>query len=338
MPTVSFICSFYNRPGLVRRTLVGMARQTYRDAEFVILDDGSTDETPDNIEQTIEQLGDPRFRFVRLERNSGLTKVLVEAVSKTDSRYFAIHDAGDYSSPARLARQVAAIEADPDVVVVGSHYINYVEDVGLSRLREPCADRATFADILIDPTFTHGEVLVDRAAYTKAGGYRASFRYAQDNDLWLRMIHHGRFHTVPAPLYVRCIQFSGISYGSTSFPRQSAFYVLGKHLARRDIDESVLRDLDGGMSIFDILSKSDPEVQRVIVRGALRALAFGSPDSALATARESINSPLLRCAVSATAGFFATPIGRKLLRSYWRFSGLTDVHPLVAEMNAIPSF
>jgi glycosyltransferase involved in cell wall biosynthesis len=331
MPRISVLCAFHNRAALVRRTLAGLAAQTERDIEFVILDDASQDDTAAQIGAFLETAGDARFRFIRHARNLGLTRGLIGALAASDSEFVAIHDAGDYSLPERMTLQCAALQSDTGLVVTGSHYLNLVEPTGLGRLRRPDAGRATAASLLRDPCFTHGEVMFRRSAYAAAGGYRAAFRYAQDNDLWLRMIALGRFHTVPQLLYLRCIQFDGISYAPDSFARQSAFFVLGKRLARGQAGAEVLEALQRGTDIFALLPRSDPEVQRVIRRGALRALAFGAAAQARGIAAH-VSDPRWRRALAAMAAAATTRPGRTALRLAWRAAGWHRAPAAIGQM------
>jgi glycosyltransferase involved in cell wall biosynthesis len=331
MPKVSLICGFYNRPNLVHRTLVGLANQSCRDVEFYIFDDGSSDSTASVIEKELIRIGDDRFKFTRLERNGGLTKGLIAAVKATDSEYVAIHDAGDYSLATRISKQTAALDAQKDRVVVGSHYVNYIEDTGISRLRTPSSDDATLATLLIDPTFTHGEVMFKRAAYEAAGGYRSQFRYSQDNDLWLRMIEQGRFYTVPEVLYIRCVLLSGISYNSSSLGKQSAYYILGKKIASGEISAAILNRLDEGADIFEILSRSSPDVQKVIVRAAVRAIAFGASGSAKSTL-PLLQTSVKKSAIRILASITDNSVGSKGVKSAWRLlasdSGINHIQDM----------
>lgn len=321
MPKTTLVCGFYNRPNLVRRTLCGLAAQTDRDVQFYLFDDGSNDDTADVIESELDRIGDKRFNFVRHPTNIGLTAGLRRAVAATDSRYVAIHDAGDYSFPSRLGLQSKVLDGAVGIVVVGSHYVNYIEDVGVARLRAPCADNATLETTLNDPTFTHGEVMFRREAYDKVGGYQLEFRFSQDNDLWLRMINQGRFYTVKEVLYVRAIQLGGISYNPKSLARQSAFYVLGKRIAEGKVSrDQAVAVLAGGGDVFDILKKEDPGVQRVIQRAAFRSLAFGTPGAGRQIAQAHLVPGPLRTGLMAL-GVLDGAFYRTVARSGWRLLG-----------------
>lgn len=332
MPEVALLCSFHNRPHLVKRTLMGLHRQDVKDACFHIIDDGSGDATASVIEETIDTLKDTRFVFQKYCQNVGLTNALIRGVGGIDSKFIAIHDAGDYSAPMRLSLQKDRLRDNRGDSVVGCHYINCVEDFGLNFLRRPCADHLTKNDVIKDSTFTHGEVMFRLECYHKVGGYRPAFRYSQDNDLWLRMIEVGCFSTIKAILYCRSIQMNGISYDSDSFAKQSAYYVLGKKIASGAISENALKSLEYGKDIFDIIPKHDRQVQQIISRGAIRAMVFGRPDLALKIIDNHVvgENNLKRICLLLKDNI----AGRFALSSYYRLNGAKKNYDLVETMFA----
>lgn len=333
MPEVVLVCAFFNRPHLVKRTLMGLHHQNINDARFHIFDDGSDDETASVIESTIDTLRDRRFALRKYCENVGLTKGLIREIGSIDSKFIAVHDAGDYSSPMRLRMQSDRLRHNCNLSVVGSHYINSVEELGLNFLREPCADNLTKDAIIKDSTFTHGEVMFRLDSYHKVGGYRPAFRYSQDNDLWLRMIEVGGFSTIAETLYCRSVQMNGISYSNDSFAKQSAYYVLGKKIASGSISDAVLNLLESGKDIFEILPKNDEQVQRVIFRGAIRAAVFGRPDLALQILDSHVigqGETLKRLCV----GLMKSSAGRFALSSFYRLKKADRNYDLVQEMIA----
>ena len=312
-PLVSVICGYYNRPQLVRRTLDGIRAQSFKNFEVIIFDDKSTDETLDVIRSILDEYQDERFRLISHEKNMGFTRGLINAIKHARGKYIAVHDSGDYSLPRRLELQAAAMEKNPSVVVVGSHYINFIEHLNLARIRRPNSDSADFDSVCADSQFTHGEVMFRKAAYDKVGGYREQFKFSQDSDLWLRMIREGRFHTVPEVLYVRYIQFGGISYKPDTFVAQAAFYTLARVVARDKANESQwLRGLPEN-HVFKVLPMEDGRVQKVIVRGAFRGVIFGDFEQAIQVANGYIVSPVKRLQVKTLAHLGMTGLGAALL-------------------------
>ncbi|KQV33407.1 hypothetical protein ASE37_17675 [Rhizobium sp. Root268] len=144
--------------------------------------------------------------------------------------------------------------------------------------------------------------------YEDVGGYRPFFKYSQDNDLWLRMIKQCQFLTVPEVLYIRCIDFDGISYSSDSFARQSAYFILGKYAAQDNQLDQRLDAISTQVDVFEFVSKMHPHVQKVIIRGALRALAFGSRDGATKIAESHIADSTSRAAICALSWVLGFPL------------------------------
>jgi glycosyltransferase involved in cell wall biosynthesis len=314
MTRVSVICCFYRRPQAVRRTLLGLKRQKFQDFEAIIADDGSGDDTAEVIRQTLAELADDRFRLVARDKNIGLTRGLIEGVAEAKGEYIAIHDAGDVSLAGRLGAQSAALDADPRVVVVGCHYVNFIESAGLYRIRQPDAGEKSLGELRADTTFTHGEVMFRKSAYEEAGGYRTEFRMSQDNDLWMRMMKLGSFATVPEILYIRSVDFDGISFNRSTIAKQSAFYILGKKIAAGNVDEAkVLSRLSSGDSILDVMPLSDADVQRQIEKVAIRSAVFGEPKVGYAIAQEYLEASFKKRAVAAALWFLSKPAGRTLL-------------------------
>lgn len=314
MPFVSVICGYYNRPQLVRRTLEGIRSQSFKDFEVIIFDDKSTDETASVIKEVLDEFNDPRFRFLPHEENMGFTRGLINAISHARGEYIAIHDSGDYSFPRRLQAQVEVLEKNPSVVVVGCHYVNFIEHLNLARVRKPNSNNADFESVCADSQFTHGEVMFRRSAYDQVGGYRAQFKFSQDSDLWLRMIKVGRFCTVPEVLYVRYIQFAGISYKPETFVAQAAFYTLARVVAKDAKNEkSMLMNLPD-KHVFTVLPKESVQVQKVIVRGALRGIVFGDLDQAIQVAKIYVTSPVKSLLIRVLVAFGRTWVGRLFLQ------------------------
>lgn len=312
-PLVSVVCGYFNRPQLVRRTLDGIRGQDYKNIEVLIFDDKSTDDTLNVIKAVLAEYADPRFFLIEHEKNIGFTRGLINAVSRAKGKYIAIHDSGDFSFPTRLSKQVSVLESNSDVSVVGCHYINYIEHLKLARVRRPNSTSADFESVCRDSQFTHGEVMFRKATYDQVGGYREQFKFSQDSDLWLRMIKKARFYTVPEVLYVRYIQFGGISYKPETFVAQAAFYTLARIVAR---DQSASTEILRGLPdkhVFTVLPMEQEQVQHVIVRGALRGIVFGDFDQAVEVADRYVVSARKRSLIKCLAGLGRTRFGTLFL-------------------------
>ncbi len=201
----------YNAEGTLRRAVDSILTQTFRDFEFIIVNDGSDDGTAQILSEYSK--ADSRVRVIE-QANQGLTRSLVTASEMARGVYLARQDADDVSLPDRLQKQVEVLESEPGCVLVTS----WVEDVSpegvacnlhkalTHKVRMNDGEEAEFTGIA-----AHGSVMMRRTAFDNAGGYRACFYYAQDSDLWLRLSECGHFAVVPTVLYRRVIGIGSIS-------------------------------------------------------------------------------------------------------------------------------
>ncbi len=214
-PKVSIVTVYYNRQDYVVESISSLLNQTYKDIEIIAVDDGSTDNT---YEQLLS-IKDSRLK-VYTHANKGFVKSVKEAVELYSAGDFiAIHGSGDISLPRRIEKQAKVLEANFNIGVVGC-YVDEVNKVtGEIIKRRPMinADSKTKShdklteQIIKSNPFTHGEVMFRRDIYIKAGGYREFFKYSQDRDLWLRMSIITDFHIIKEVFYKRFKLPGGVS-------------------------------------------------------------------------------------------------------------------------------
>ena len=120
MPRVSVLMPAYNAAPYVAGAVESVLAQTYGDFEFVIIDVGSTDATPDILADYAAR--DHRIRLARNEANLGLIRSLNRGLEIARGEFVARFDADDLSRPERLERQVSFFNGNPDHVLVGASY------------------------------------------------------------------------------------------------------------------------------------------------------------------------------------------------------------------------
>ncbi|HEX6097606.1 MAG TPA: glycosyltransferase family A protein [Thermoanaerobaculia bacterium] len=213
MAKISVVMAVFNGAGAFPATMASILEQTERDLEVIVVDDGSTDDTPRLAAEVART--DPRVR-VLTQANAGLTRALIRGCEEARAPVIARQDCGDRSHPERLAKQLAALEAGPDVVLVscstrylapGGEELYVVEGDGdevRRSLREDSVET-------IRGLSHHGSAMFRRDDYVAAGGYRERFRVAQDLDLWVRMAARGRIAFVPEVLYEAIVEPGAIS-------------------------------------------------------------------------------------------------------------------------------
>jgi glycosyltransferase involved in cell wall biosynthesis len=118
-PVISIGMPIFNAGQYLRPAVLSIIQQTFTRWELIIIDDASTDGSLDSI----RELDDSRIRIIKGSDNRGLASRLNEAVGLARGKFFARMDQDDISHPERLARQLAFLESQPDVDVVGTRCV-----------------------------------------------------------------------------------------------------------------------------------------------------------------------------------------------------------------------
>jgi len=197
-PSVSVVMAVYNGERWLEETLASLAGQTFGDFEIVAVDDGSTDGSSAILAEAAAR--DARYRIIT-QANRGLVASLNRGLAEARAPLIARIDADDIAEPERFARQVAFLQAHPEVAVLGSAIRIIGEDGAFGRLQSyPCGPAEVAAGMLRRCAFAHPSVMMRREAVLAAGGYREAFRHAEDYDLWLRLGERHGLDNLPEPL------------------------------------------------------------------------------------------------------------------------------------------
>lgn len=210
-PRVSVVMGVYNAAEKLRPTLASIRQQSLRDLELIVVDDGSTDATPEILAQVARE--DARVRILRQE-NAGLTAALIRGCEAARGALIARQDAEDWSLPERLEQQVALLDQYPEVGLVccTTAFVGPRGEVLETQRRDANPEAATeqFLTQRLGPP-AHGSVVFRRELYERVGGYRSAFFLAQDSDLWLRMIDQAQVACSQPVGYVYVLGTGGLS-------------------------------------------------------------------------------------------------------------------------------
>lgn len=172
--------------------------QTFRDFEFIILDDGSTDSTPDILREYAAK--DDRIRIVRLD-HEGIVVALNRGVSEAKADWIARMDCDDIAHPERFARQWAAIKKHPRVVLCHTQIKLIGEEEYITKVPYLVRSHSLLKLRLCHQCpISHPSVMFLKEAFRAAGGYFHEERHAEDFALWGRLIEHGDAVGIPEPL------------------------------------------------------------------------------------------------------------------------------------------
>ena len=184
----------------VREAVESVLAQTAPDLELIVIDDGSTDATPD----LLTALRDPRLRVER-QPPAGLTLALNRALKLARAPLLARLDADDLAVPDRVARQRTFLDSHPEVGLLGTG-AREVDPSGreMGIVSPPVEDAAIRRALIRENPFVHSSVMMRRSALLRVGGgYDETLPVAQDYDLWMRMSRITRLANLSAPLVVR---------------------------------------------------------------------------------------------------------------------------------------
>jgi glycosyltransferase involved in cell wall biosynthesis len=270
----SVIMPCFNSEAFIRPAVESILKQTFRQFEFIIVDDGSTDKTVDLIKEYADK--DDRIRFVTTgKQNSGsggAARNLAVQYAKYD--WLAMVDHDDVSLPHRLEIQALAIKENPDVIGWGGfvHHINGRGDI-LSLQKWGAKTKAEFTNMQMQgqPLFIlHPTAVLRKDIFLRVGGYHQDFQGADDLDLFDRMSEYGLLLTIPKPLAFYRIHSASLT--SQRFKRQTELtqYIGMRCKARlmeRDYpDLSIFLDALKDRSIFNKIIDSRNSLSRYFYR------------------------------------------------------------------------
>ena len=253
IPKISVVLAVHNGERHLEDSLRSILNQSFADFELIVVDDGSTDRTPEILSAL--QRSDPRAVVVRQE-NRGLTSTLVRGIGLSRGTYLARQDADDISLPGRFDRQVAYLDAHPSVAALGTS-ADVVDESGaiVGTLVAARGAQTVRRGLLTHrKTPVHGSMMMRKDALASAGGYREAFRMCQDYDLWLRLSSRFEIDNLSDVLYQWRLDRQNIY--ATRRATQLKYHAVAAAFARE-------RAADG-VDSYDLLKSCDGDLDRFV--------------------------------------------------------------------------
>jgi len=182
--------SVYNGHRYLRSSVESILGQSFTNFEFIIVDDGSSDSTGAILREYARR--DKRIDLLQNPANIGLTRSLNRILPLAKGDYIARQDADDLSLPNRFEEQIAVLRDSPEAGFVGSS-VTEIDEYGTSGaiVEAPTNDTLIRWQMLFRNVFKHPSAMIRRRVLKKYGfTYDERFRYAQDYDLWSRLLVH----------------------------------------------------------------------------------------------------------------------------------------------------
>jgi glycosyltransferase involved in cell wall biosynthesis len=212
---ISVIMSVLNGGNVMRNSIESILEQTYKDFEFLIVDDGSSDETGDILRLFAKE--DKRVKIFSNKTNIGLTKSLNFLINQANGDYLARQDSDDISDPRRFKRQLGYMNKNSlHVSTTRAKILNSSKKIpGLSYFLPPKIS------MKFKNPYIHGSLIIETSLMKKIGSYDEDFYFAQDYKLFSDILKYKyKIGTLNECLYLLNVE----NNLSTNFKKQQANY------------------------------------------------------------------------------------------------------------------
>lgn len=223
MPRVSVLMSVYNGEKFLAEAVNSILNQTFKDFEFVIIDDGSTDRSL----QILQQFTDKRMRILKNEQNKGLVYSLNRGLEECCGDYIVRMDADDIANQHRLDLQVRKMDDSPEVVLLGSSFHMFYYKSFISKQIPALNDtdrvktRLLFQNAIAHPTtIIRAKTMKEHQLF-----YDEEHCYAEDFGLWNKLALYGEMTNLQVPLLqYRLVSNSQTAHGKRNEKERRAIY------------------------------------------------------------------------------------------------------------------
>lgn len=295
---LTVITSVFNKGDRIRETVQSILSQSFCDFQYWVVDDGSTD----NTWLILNEFDDPRLVLTR-QNNRGFVRTMIDCMNMIETPYVAIQGAGDLAHPERLMKQLKALQSEPRLAAVSA---GVMFSYPYATPQFPVAAHSNHlvlnhvSQLLGDNPINHGEVMIRLDAYHQVGGYRAFFRYAQDRDLWMRMLHESLpILKLADTLYIKSVDPLADICGNPRRTEQQALYSLfAIHCAKQRLQgrRDPLEE-DGPQAFIDFIFSLSQQDKHLIASRVLKqrgSKTSGYREALLIGRYYSPNHPALR--------------------------------------------
>lgn len=244
-PAISVVMPVLNGARFLGEAIASILAQTYSDFELIVSDDGSTDRSLE-IARTYAKK-DTRI-VVLTSDHGGIATAMNRALTVARGTYFAPMDQDDIALPDRLERLLGFLKARPDVALVGGG-IRLIDagGKGLGERFRPTSPEDVAQAMLTSCAVIHPTSMMQISAVQAAGGYRSAMPFAQDYDLWLRLMERGHVANIANVVLLKRIHKGAVTQCHT----QRALQVIARSAA-------YLSYLARTMAIQDFVSADEP--------------------------------------------------------------------------------
>lgn len=204
--------------------------QTLSELELLVVDDASTDGTPDILSRFARD--DARVRVLTNSEHLGLAASLNLALPHARASYVARQDGDDVSLPGRMEKQAGFLDQHRSVGVVGSWATGIDERgerIGPVRYRSPSNQMLKWG-LLFRNRFIHPSVMFRKDTVLSVGGYDTTWLTSQDYDLWSRLVPHTEFANIPEVLLLYRIHCGQVGVMNSELQRNNSHTISQRNM------------------------------------------------------------------------------------------------------------
>lgn len=200
-PRVSVIIPVYNGERFVAEAISSVLAQDYTDFELIVVNDGSTD----NTLSVLKKFG-TKLKIINLP-HKGVSRARNAGIQASKGEFIASNDSDDLWEPTKLNRQVAYMDAHPDVGLVYSYSTNFTgkSEGAVALVKKVDFEGHIFKDLVTKNSFASPTALYRKAAYDKVGPYDESLQAMEDYEFNLRFSREYKIGRIPHSLLRRRI-------------------------------------------------------------------------------------------------------------------------------------
>ncbi|WP_183275827.1 glycosyltransferase family 2 protein [Clostridium fungisolvens] len=184
---VTVVIPYYNNCNTINRAIESVFRQTYKNYEIILMDDGSTDESFKVVENTLEKY--PEIKALNLtQKNQGPSKARNECILRASGEYIAFLDADDEWLPEKLQRQIEILKSNDKIDLLGSNfYIKKDNQIEKKYFVKDDLVKITFDDMLFKHYYATPCVIVKKSVIVDCGLFNETQKYMEDSLLFTKI-------------------------------------------------------------------------------------------------------------------------------------------------------
>ncbi|MCI0364311.1 MAG: glycosyltransferase [Phycisphaerales bacterium] len=241
-PILSVVMPVYNSRRYLAKAVESILNQTFRDFEFIIVDDGSNDGSSEILERYKRQ--DDRIALIR-QTNGGVSAASNRGIALARGEFLARMDHDDVSMPHRFQAQIDYLRAHPDCVAVGSPVL-MIDSEGLPIRRHAVPQtHDEIESALVNPTkwaMFHPTMMARADVMRDLGGYSLEFCNLEDLDVFFKLAERGRLANLPDVLVHYRQHFASICYTKSMDHPRLHVRILEEASKRRGADLTLQLD------------------------------------------------------------------------------------------------